>query len=242
MRRFPPPPQVREQVRSATEASAVEARRAAFTRAAPPQEYAALLEDARAQHAALASPVCARAFEVVSAFHAGQTRRNGEPVVAHLLATACILAAAGLDERVVAAGLLHDVIDDTPLSEHRLRALLPQDGDIVDMVLGVSKLSNISQLSRDAAAPLSAAENAKLRSMLLAMGDPRVVFIKVPFFNLELIGHRAPFKNGPGFARASRTGCRRAPRRGRTEAARVVAAGVTRADRSVDLDLDEPID
>lgn len=49
-----------------------------------------------------------------------QYRKNGEPVIAHCLATAEILAGIGADSTVVAAGLLHDVLDDTPMSEQQL--------------------------------------------------------------------------------------------------------------------------
>lgn len=74
--------------------------------------------------------------------HAGQMRASGEPYFVHLYGTANTLAELGADSEIVAAGLLHDVIEDTYVDEDSLRA---DFGDTVyNMVKGVSKLKYLS--------------------------------------------------------------------------------------------------
>ena len=70
------------------------------------------------------------------------------------LETAIILAELGFEDDVVSAGLLHDTLDDTQLTEAQLRQLF--DGNVVALVLGVSKMSNVSQLNRDTGAGAAA--------------------------------------------------------------------------------------
>ena len=68
--------------------------------------------------------------------HDLQYRKSGEPVITHSIATAEILAGIGADSTAVAAGLLHDVLDDTLMSEQQLRDIF--GGDIADLVSKVS--------------------------------------------------------------------------------------------------------
>jgi len=123
-----------------------------------------------------------KAFAVARSAHDGQVRKSGEPVLAHALATALLLADLGLDEQVVAAGLLHDTLDDTPLTSEQLCALFPHS-DVPELVRGVSQVSRASQLLRDHSCPQPAAGAEAcedgMRSMLLAMADVRVVLVKL---------------------------------------------------------------
>merc|ERR1711970_184770 len=73
---------------------------------------------------------------------------NVEAYLSHVVETAEILAKLGLDEQTVAAGLLHDVLDDTMMTEQQLREYIPEE--VVDMVVGVSRMSHMSQINRDA--------------------------------------------------------------------------------------------
>ena len=117
-----------------------------------------------------------RAFAVANRAHAGQQRRNGEPVFVHCVETAKTLAGLGLTADVVAAGLLHDILDDTLTTEPELHSHF--DTPIVDMVSKVSRMSTICQLNRDQQAdrPL---DRAKLADTLMCMADPRCVLIKL---------------------------------------------------------------
>lgn len=134
------------------------------------------LEDLQAQHEVFQDLTVQRAFTVASKAHAGQQRRNGEPVFVHCVETARTLADLGLTADVVAAGLLHDILDDTLMTEPQLRSHFPHS--LVDMVCKVSRMSTICQLNRDQQAdrPL---DRAKLTDTLMCMADPRCVLIKL---------------------------------------------------------------
>ncbi|KAL0040120.1 hypothetical protein WJX79_007435 [Trebouxia sp. C0005] len=80
------------------------------------------LEDLQAQHEVFQDLTVQRAFTLASKAHAGQQRRNGEPVFVHCVETARTLAELGLTADVVAAGLLHDILDDTLMTEPQLRS------------------------------------------------------------------------------------------------------------------------
>jgi len=77
---------------------------------------------------------------VFGGFLCMQFRRNGDPYLIHCVETAVILAATGAGSEVVAAGLLHDAVDDSNLSQQFLRYALGDD--IADLVTGVSKYSS----------------------------------------------------------------------------------------------------
>ena len=127
------------------------------------------------------TPLVRKAFAVARSAHDGQTRKSGESVLSHAVATALILADLGLDDTVVAAGLLHDTLDDTMLTSAQLEALFPGT-DVLALVAGVTSMSGASQLHRDAAVsthPLPEEEVAGMRAMLLAMADVRVVIVKL---------------------------------------------------------------
>lgn len=84
-----------------------------------------------------------KALKVAIEAHTGQTRKHdGSAYVAHPIMVARILEHAGFSEVVVAAGLTHDVLEDTPVTETELRALL---GDsVVDIVTAVSEDQTLS--------------------------------------------------------------------------------------------------
>lgn len=101
----------------------------------------------QSEFAVFSSSNVAAAFAFAARAHAGQVRKNGEPVLTHLVATARILAELGLPEEVVAAGLLHDVLCDTPVTAAQLSAVLPTS--VVSLVSRVSQLNQLSQNYRD---------------------------------------------------------------------------------------------
>ncbi len=143
-----------------------------------------------------------RAYRVAEKAHEGQKRASGEPYINHLLAVAAILAEYSMPADVVAAGLLHDTIEDTSLRAEDLRRDF--DDGIVNRVQGVTKLTQLPRVSRgehrEEMLPKSngdemeaqqdedeALRNRKrelsietLRKTFLAMdSDVRVVFIKL---------------------------------------------------------------
>ena len=112
------------------------------------------------------------AYEYAAAAHAGQKRRDGSPYVTHCLATAEIIAEQGLDEDSVVAALLHDVIEDTPITHDEVKRRF--GSSVADIVEGVTKLTRVQWTSHEE----EQAEN--LRKMLMAMAkDIRVILIKI---------------------------------------------------------------
>lgn len=136
-----------------------------------------LLRSAQARYKAFYDPIVVKAFRMAEEAHKGQFRRNGDMFLAHCVETALILAATGVGNIVVAAGLLHDAIDDSNLSLELLRCSLGEN--VASLVIGVSKLSEFSQLARDCNTVCDTLEADRLRTMILAMVDVRVVLIKI---------------------------------------------------------------
>ena len=116
--------------------------------------------------------VIIKAYEIARSLHDGQFRKSGEPYIIHPVAVAKILAQFGMDNETVIAGLLHDVVEDTRYTREQLAEDF--DEKIADLVEGVTKLTNISYDSSEAAQ----AEN--FRKMFLAMSkDIRVLIVKL---------------------------------------------------------------
>jgi GTP pyrophosphokinase len=125
-----------------------------------------------------------RAFRFAYEAHKNQRRSSGEPYITHALATAIILADLQLGAVVAAAGLLHDVIEDTDTSVETLRK---EFGDAVaGLVDGVTKIPELKYESKEK----QQAEN--LHKMLLSMcQDLRVILIKFAdrLHNMRTISH-----------------------------------------------------
>ena len=113
-----------------------------------------------------------RAYVYSARVHAGQVRLSGEPYLMHPLEVANILADMRLDVVSVAAGILHDVLEDTRAEPEDLRKFFGPD--VLNIVSGVTKLSNMPTSSTQE----RQAEN--IRKMFLAMADDiRVILIKL---------------------------------------------------------------
>ncbi|HEX5680883.1 MAG TPA: bifunctional (p)ppGpp synthetase/guanosine-3',5'-bis(diphosphate) 3'-pyrophosphohydrolase, partial [Desulfobacterales bacterium] len=113
-----------------------------------------------------------RAYVYSAQVHAGQVRLSGEPYLMHPLEVANILADMRLDVVSVAAGILHDVLEDTRAEPEELRKLFGPE--VLNIVSGVTKLSNMPTSSTQE----RQAEN--IRKMFLAMADDiRVILIKL---------------------------------------------------------------
>ena len=102
----------------------------------------------------------------------------GEPYVQHCLAVAAILAEMGLDAPTLAAGLLHDVLEDTSYSREQMEHEFGRE--VLGLVEGVTKLGQFDNLDSQAARSYDEREMESLRKMFLAMvDDPRVILIKL---------------------------------------------------------------
>ena len=143
-----------------------------------------LLEKVRAYSPDADVELLRRAY-VFSAFeHRGQVRHSGEPYLIHPLAVADFLADMKLDVVAIAAGLLHDVVEDTLTTIERIQELFGPD--VAHVVEGVTKISAISFLSSEE----RQAEN--FRKMLLAMVDDiRVILVKLAdrLHNMRTLSH-----------------------------------------------------
>ena len=116
--------------------------------------------------------LCRKAYEYAKKAHENQKRASGEAYFTHPCAVARILVDLGLDASTVAAAFLHDVIEDTPVSEGDIKN---EFGDeILELVLGVTKLDKIEFNSLEE----EQAEN--FRKIFVAMAkDIRVIIIKL---------------------------------------------------------------
>ncbi len=110
--------------------------------------------------------------------HDGQMRVSGEPYVIHCVEVARLLAGLGLDHRAVAAGLLHDVVEDTDWTVDDVEGRF--DAEVAQLVDGVTKLAYIDTMSKMGKRDIEEQEAESLRKMFLAMvDDVRVVLIKL---------------------------------------------------------------
>src|SRR5437870_5809653 len=143
-----------------------------------------LLEKVRAYSPDADVELLRRAY-VFSAFeHRGQVRHSGEPYLIHPLAVADFLADMKLDAVAIAAGLLHDVVEDTLTTIERIQELF--GAEVAHVVEGVTKISAI---------PFSSSEERQaenFRKMLLAMVDDiRVIRLKLAdsLHNMRPLNH-----------------------------------------------------
>src|SRR5712692_8713786 len=128
-----------------------------------------------------------KAYEFSQKNHAGQTRASGDPYLVHPLEVALVLAEMKMDPAAVAAGLLHDSVEDTTVTIVDIRKDFGEQ--VAHIVEGVTKISKIDFVTREE----QQAEN--LRKMMLAMVDDiRVVLIKLAdrLHNIRTLEHLPP--------------------------------------------------
>jgi len=113
-----------------------------------------------------------RAHAVAEEAHRGQLRKSGDPYIVHPVTVTRILADLGMDATTLAAGLLHDTLEDTEVS---YRDIQKQFGtEVADLIDGVTKLDRITYPNREEA------QAATIRKMVVAMArDVRVLVIKL---------------------------------------------------------------
>ena len=128
-----------------------------------------------------------KAYDYSLKYHDGQTRASGEPYLVHPLEVAFVLAEMKMDPVAIAAGLLHDSVEDTSVTVADIRKEFGEQ--VAHIVEGVTKISKIDFATREE----QQAEN--LRKMMLAMVDDiRVVLIKLAdrLHNMRTLEHLPP--------------------------------------------------
>src|SRR5690242_12948005 len=116
----------------------------------PVPDYVAALESAADYLTEDQRRQLRRAWAVGAAAHAGQTRKSGEPYITHPVAVAKVLAEQGLDLESLVAAILHDTIEDTPLSRESIASEFGET--VAELVEGVTKLDKLHFADRQEAA------------------------------------------------------------------------------------------
>ena len=129
------------------------------------------------------------AYEFAREMHEGQYRKSGEPYIIHPVNVAIILADLGLDDNAIAAGLLHDVVEDTDCSSLDLERKFNEE--VAFLVEGVTKLDKIQCHSKEER------QLESYRKMFIAMAqDVRVIIIKLAdrLHNMRTMSFQSPEK------------------------------------------------
>lgn len=162
----------------------------------PELYYLELIERVHQYHPSDEVSLIEKAYKVADAAHKGQVRKSGEPYIIHPLCVAIILAELEMDKETIVAGILHDVLEDTIMTEDEMREAFGDD--VTLLVDGVTKLQQL-QLSggnddgKTADRMELQAEN--LRKMFLAMAkDIRVILIKLAdrLHNMRTLKYKSP--------------------------------------------------
>src|SRR6187401_3453186 len=143
-----------------------------------------LLEKVRAANPDADTELLRRAYVFSAAEHKGQVRRSGEPYLVHPLEVADLLADMRLDVVAIAAGLLHDIVEDTPNTIEKVRELFGEP--VAHVVEGVTKLSGLQFASSEER------QAESFRKMLMAMVDDiRVILVKLAdrLHNMRTLHH-----------------------------------------------------
>ena len=120
-----------------------------------------LIEKVRAANPGADTEPLRKAYVFSALQHRGQVRRSGEPYLVHPLEVADILADLRLDVVALSAGLLHDIVEDTPNTIEKIRELFGED--VAHVVQGVTKLSSLQFASSEER------QAESFRKMLLAI-------------------------------------------------------------------------
>ena len=156
----------------------------------PEELHKDLLQIIRKYHPSADISMVEKAYQIAEEAHRTQVRKSGEPYIIHPLYVAIILAELEMDKETIVAGLLHDVVEDTVMTDEEIREEFgPEVALLVD---GVTKLGQLSY-SHDKMD--LQAEN--LRKMFLAMAkDIRVILIKLAdrLHNMRTLQYMRPEK------------------------------------------------
>ncbi|MDD3206149.1 MAG: bifunctional (p)ppGpp synthetase/guanosine-3',5'-bis(diphosphate) 3'-pyrophosphohydrolase [Lachnospiraceae bacterium] len=155
----------------------------------PEELYQDLIKRVRKYHPSDDISLIEKAYNVAYNAHKDQVRKSGEPYIIHPLCVAIILADLELDKETIVAGLLHDVVEDTILTDEEIKQQFGPD--VALLVDGVTKLQQLQYTGENSGDKLEIqAEN--LRKMFLAMAkDIRVIMIKLAdrLHNMRTLKH-----------------------------------------------------
>ncbi|EOS74779.1 RelA/SpoT family protein [Lachnospiraceae bacterium 10-1] len=146
----------------------------------PQQLYRDLILRVHKYHPSDDITLIEKAYHLAERAHKDQVRKSGEPYIIHPLCVSIILADLEMDKETIAAGLLHDVIEDTIMTEDEIKEQF--GSDVALLVDGVTKLEQLqfSNESGDKALDRFEMQAENLRKMFLAMArDIRVIIIKL---------------------------------------------------------------
>ena len=156
----------------------------------PDMLYESLIERIKGYHPSSDITEIEKAYRIAKDAHDGQLRKSGEPYIIHPLCVAIILSQLELDKESIVAGILHDVVEDTVMTQEELEAEF--GSEVALLVDGVTKLTRLKykhdKLDEQA-------EN--LRKMFLAMAkDIRVIMIKLAdrLHNMRTMQYQSPEK------------------------------------------------
>ena len=156
----------------------------------PDMLYNSLIERIKGYHPSSDITDIEKAYKIAKDAHDGQLRKSGEPYIIHPLCVAIILSQLELDKESIVAGILHDVVEDTVMTQEELEKEF--GSEVALLVDGVTKLTRLKykQDKLD-----EQAEN--LRKMFLAMAkDIRVIMIKLAdrLHNMRTMQYQSPEK------------------------------------------------
>ncbi len=163
----------------------------------PEELYQELIASIRKYHPSADISLVEKAYRVAYDSHDGQMRKSGEPYIIHPLSVAIILAELELDKETIAAGLLHDVLEDTVMSPQEMKEEFGEE--VLLLVDGVTKLKNLNftdkvKTLKDKNADRLEMQAENLRKMFLAMAkDIRVIMIKLAdrLHNMRTLKHQS---------------------------------------------------
>ncbi len=163
----------------------------------PEALYEDLIKRVRKYHPSDDISLIEKAYKTAADAHKEQVRKSGEPYIIHPLCVAIILADLELDKETIAAGLLHDVVEDTIITDSEIAAEFGDD--VALLVDGVTKLGKLQYKEKKDAVTNDKLEMQaeNLRKMFLAMAkDIRVIMIKLAdrLHNMRTLTHMRPEK------------------------------------------------
>ena len=157
---------------------------------APDELYNELIESVKAYHPSSDVSDIEKAYNIAKNAHDGQLRKSGEPYIIHPLCVSIILSQLELDKETIVAGLLHDVVEDTVMTQEELEKEFGEE--VALLVDGVTKLTRLKYKQDKLELQ---AEN--LRKMFIAMAkDIRVIMIKLAdrLHNMRTLQYQSPEK------------------------------------------------
>ncbi|MDC4183583.1 RelA/SpoT family protein [Mycoplasma bradburyae] len=135
------------------------------------------------------------AFEFAKFWHGEQKRKSGEPYIIHPLETAIKLAEWKMDDNTIIAGLLHDLLEDTPVDKRLISSTF--NNDVLELVRVVTKISSEAKRNRESAGSFNPHKNEldyTIRVFSSISKDIRPIIIKIAdrFHNLSTINFLRP--------------------------------------------------